>query len=68
LLLALSIVMIWQSINCVDFQMKSFKGCHFPKLVILHAVFFSLRYSVSHHDLEEIQAERGVAVDHATLN
>ena len=36
--------------------------------VILHAVFFYLRYAVSYRDLEEIIAERGVKVDHATLN
>ena len=46
----------------------SFKGVHFPKDVILHAVFFYLRYGVSYRDLEEIMAERGVTVDHATLN
>ena len=48
--------------------MISFKGCQFPKPVILHAVYFYLRYSVSLRDLEEILAERGVIVDHATLN
>lgn len=48
--------------------MISFKGSQFPKHVILHAVFFYLRYSVSLRDLEEILAERGVVVDHATLN
>ncbi len=46
----------------------SFKGAHFPKDIILHAVFFYLRYGVSYRDLEEIMAERGVLVDHATLN
>lgn len=46
----------------------SFKGAHFPKDVILFAVFFYLRYGVSYRDLEEIMAERGVAIDHATLN
>ncbi|WP_298856207.1 IS6 family transposase, partial [uncultured Ruegeria sp.] len=46
----------------------SFKGAHFPRDVILHAVYFYLRYSVSYRDLEEILAERGVKVDHATLN
>ena len=46
----------------------SFKGAHFPKDVILHAVFFYLRYGVSYRDLEDIMAERGVRVDHATLN
>ena len=46
----------------------SFKGTHFPKEVILYAVFFYLRYGVSYRDLEEIMAERGVELDHATLN
>ena len=41
---------------------------HFPKDVILYAVFFYVRYSVSYRDLEEIMAERGVELDHATLN
>jgi len=45
-----------------------FKGVDYPKSVILHAVFFYVRYAVSYRDLEEILAERGVAVDHATLN
>lgn len=48
--------------------MTDFKGVHYPKSVILHAVFFYLRYAVSYRDLEEILAERGVTVDHATLN
>jgi len=48
--------------------MVDFKGSHYPKDVILYAVFFYVRYAVSFRDLEEIMAERGVAVDHATLN
>lgn len=48
--------------------MVSFKGAQFPRDVILHAVFFYVRYAVSYRDLEEILAERGVRVDHATLN
>ena len=48
--------------------MISFKGAHFPKGVILFAVFFYVRYGVSYRDLEEIMAERGVSVDHTTLN
>ena len=48
--------------------MISFKGKHYPKDVILFAVFFYVRYAVSYHDLEEIMQERGVDVDHATLN
>ena len=45
-----------------------FKGNHFPKSVILYAVFFYVRYGVPYRDLEEIMAERGVELDHATLN
>ena len=45
-----------------------FKGNHFPKSVILYAVFFYVRYGVSYRDLKEIMAERGVEIDHATLN
>ncbi len=45
-----------------------FNGMHYPKSVILFAVFFYVRYAVSYRDLEEIMAERGVTVDHATLN
>lgn len=45
-----------------------FKGAHFPKIVIVYAVFFYVRYSVSYRELQEIMAERGVEVDHATLN
>ena len=48
--------------------MVLFKGAQFPRDVILHAVFFYVRYAVSYRDLEEILAERGVCVDHATLN
>lgn len=40
--------------------MIPFKGSHFPRDVILFAVYFYLRYSVLYRDLEEILAERGV--------
>ncbi len=48
--------------------MISFKGAQYPKGVILFAAFFYVRYGVSYHDLEEIMGERGVSVDHTTLN
>ena len=48
--------------------MVNFKGAHYPKDVILYAVFFYVRYAVSYRDLEEIMAERGVSVDHSSLN
>ena len=49
-------------------DMISFKGAHYPKSVVLYALFFYVRYGVSYRDLEEIMAERGVDFDHATLN
>ncbi len=48
--------------------MIDFEGTHYPKSMILFAVYFYVRYGVSYCDLEEIIAERGVMVDHATLN
>lgn len=48
--------------------MISFQGAQYPKDVILFAVFFYVRYGVSYRDLEEIMVERGVPVDHTTLN
>lgn len=48
--------------------MIEFEGVHYPKSVMLHAAFFYLRYAVSCRDLEEILAERGIMVGHATLN
>lgn len=44
------------------------QGRSFPKGVILHAVFFYVRYPVSYRELQEILAERGIVVDHATLS
>ena len=41
---------------------------HYPKLVILFAVFLYLRYPVFYRDLEKVMEERDVDVDHATLN
>jgi putative transposase len=46
----------------------SFKGRHFDRSVILVCVRWYLAYSLSLRDLEEMMAERGVAVDHATIH
>jgi len=48
--------------------MISFKGIHFSKDIILYAVFYYLRYGVFCRDFEAIMEERGVKVDHSTLN
>ena len=44
-----------------------FKWRHFaPELIVL-CVRWYCRYAISYRDLEEMMAERGVAVDHTTL-
>jgi len=43
-------------------------GSYHHKSVVLYTVFFYIRYGVFYRDLEEVIAERGVGVDHATLN
>ena len=48
--------------------MISFKGRHFPKDVILMAVRWYSAYALSYRDIEELLKERGISVDHATLN
>src|SRR5919112_3980262 len=44
-----------------------FKGHSFPKVVILQAVYFKLRFSLSYRDVEELLSSRGVSIDHATI-
>ncbi|WP_136807503.1 IS6 family transposase [Desulfosediminicola flagellatus] len=46
---------------------ERFHGGHFPKHIVLQAVFWYLRYSLSYRDIEELMEERGVEVDHATV-
>ena len=45
-----------------------FKGHCFPKTIILQAVYFKLRFSLSYRDIEELLRIRGVVVDHATIH
>ena len=44
-----------------------FKHHHFPKSIILQAVYFKLRFTLSYRDLEELLQIRGVEVDHSTI-
>ena len=48
--------------------MISFKGAHFPQEVILVCVRWYVAYPLSYRNIEEMMAERGVVVDHSTLN
>ena len=43
-------------------------GRHFPKDVILTTIRWYLRYNLSYRDIEELIAERGIDLDHSTLN
>ena len=45
-----------------------FKGRHFEASLILQAVSWYLRYPLSYRDIEELFRERGLEVDHSTVN
>jgi transposase-like protein len=45
----------------------SFKGAHFPKDIILMGVRWYVAYPLSYRHVEELMEERGVEVDHSTL-
>ena len=48
--------------------MLDFKGSQFEREIILWAVRWYVAYPISYRQLEEMMGERGVAVDHSTLN
>jgi hypothetical protein len=48
--------------------MVSFKGAHFVKDIILTCVRWYVAYPLSYRHVEELMQERGVSVDHATIN
>ncbi len=45
-----------------------FKGRHFDHSVILLCVRWYLVYNLSLRNLEEMMAEHGISVDHATIH
>ena len=45
----------------------SFKGAHFPTDIILMGVRWYVAYPLSYRHVEELMEERGVPVDHATI-
>src|SRR5882724_4866778 len=46
----------------------SFKGAHFPQDSILIGVRWYVAYPLSTRHVEELMLERGVSVDHSTIN
>jgi putative transposase len=47
--------------------MISFKGAHFPQDIILMGIRWYLAYPLSYRHVEELLEERGVPIDHATI-
>jgi putative transposase len=45
-----------------------FKGRHFDRSIILLCIRWYLAYNLSLRNLEEMMAERGISVDHATIH
>ena len=45
----------------------SFKGAHFPREIILTCVRWYVAYPLSYRQVEELMQERGVSVDHTTV-
>ncbi len=45
----------------------SFKGAHFPQDIILLGVRWYVAYPLSYRHVEELMEERGVPIDHATI-
>ena len=45
----------------------SFKGAHFPHEIILMGVRWYVAYPLSYRHVEELLEERGVPIDHATI-
>src|SRR4051794_3816390 len=61
------------NLNAIAARLKwrakgDFKGRHFEAALIVHAVSWYLRYPLSYRDIEEMLLERGLEVDHSTLN
>lgn len=43
------------------------KGHPYPKGIILQAVYFKFRFTLTYRDAEEIMKMRGIAVDHSKI-
>jgi putative transposase len=47
--------------------MIRFKSAHFPEDIMLTRIRWDVAYPLSYRHVEELMAERGVPVDHATI-
>jgi len=48
-------------------QALSYRGYRFPPAIIQHAVWLYLRFTLSFRDVEDLLAERGIAVSYETI-
>lgn len=53
--------------NAVRPPVSKFAGLRFPPKVIVPAVRWHLRFTLSYRDAEELLAERGLEIDHVTV-
>jgi putative transposase len=60
-------MLTWHDFGPIETSMM-FKGRHFDQSVILLCVRWYLAYNLSLRDLEEMMSERGIVVDHSTVN
>ena len=45
----------------------SYRGYRFPAVIIQHAVWLYLRFTLSFRDVQDLLAERGIFVSHETI-
>jgi putative transposase len=48
-------------------KVRSYRGYRFPLVIIQHAVWLYLRYTLSFRDVEDLLAERGITVSYETV-
>jgi putative transposase len=60
--------MILSSLVAESPSVVDFKGSHFEREIVLWGVRWYVAYPISYRQLEEMMGERGVQVDHSSLN
>jgi putative transposase len=60
--------MILSSMVAGSATVVDFKGSHFEREIVLWGVRWYVAYPISYRQLEEMMEERGVEVDHSSLN
>jgi putative transposase len=65
-------VMLYISLDLTSivgrYEVINFKGCHFPKDVIMMGIRWYVSYPLSYRHVEKLMEERGIELDHATVN